>query len=462
MDNIKVYMDNKEYEILKGTKVIDFLKENSTEEKTHTILVKYNNNLEELNMNILTDGSLEKISYDKIEGFRSYVSGLVFLLIVSIKELLGNDKDIVVEHSIDKGLFINTNFSLDENKLTEIKNKMLTIVNENRKIEKVTVSRIDALKYYKMTNNTSKYNNLKYNTNTFVTLYNLSNYYDYFYTKMPIVTGVLDKFDLTFINNNSLVLRFPTVFSPLEIPKYHHHKSMFNCFEKVNNWNKLMHLSNASDINEVVSNANIDNLIRICENNLNSEFLSLANTIINSNKKLVLMAGPSSSGKTTSSKKLCLALESLGKNPKVLSMDDYFVENDDTPLNDKGEKDYECLEAIDLELFDNQIKSLLDKEEVIVPTYNFLTGKKEYKKKLKMEEDAILVIEGIHALDDKILTTIERDNKFKIYVCPLTELNIDNHNRVSTTDNRILRRIVRDSKTRGPWCWRYFKKLEKC
>ena len=161
------------------------------------------------------------------------------------------------------------------------------------------------------------------------------------------------------------------------------------------------------------------------------------------------MAGPSSSGKTTSSKKLCMALKTLGKNPAVLSMDDYFVDRDETPLDKNGKPDFECLEAVDLKLFDDQIEKLLSGEPTLVPTYNFVEGKKEYKREITLGENDLLVIEGIHALDNKILVNIPNEKKFKIYVSALTELNIDNHNRISTTDNRLLRRIVRDSKTRG-------------
>ena len=199
----------------------------------------------------------------------------------------------------------------------------------------------------------------------------------------------------------------------------------------------------------IVSDGKIDDLIRMCENNFNSEILELAKRIKEERKKVVLMAGPSSSGKTTSSKKLCMSLRSLGLRPLVLSMDDFFVERDLTPKGADGKFDFECLEAVDIPLFDRSIKELVEGKEVTLPVYNFVEGKKEFTRKEKMEEGAVLVIEGIHALDNKVLTKVERDKKFKIYVCPLTELNIDNHNRVSTTDNRLLRRIVRDQKTRG-------------
>ena len=167
------------------------------------------------------------------------------------------------------------------------------------------------------------------------------------------------------------------------------------------------------------------------------------------NVKIILVAGPSSSGKTTSSRKLCMYLQSYGINPKLISMDDYFVEKEETPLDENGEPDYECLEAVDIKLFDKQMSQLLKGEQVTVPTYNFALGKKEYKNQMQMEKHDVLVIEGIHALDTRVLTNIERKNKYKVYISALTELNLDDHNRICTSDNRLLRRIIRDNRTRG-------------
>jgi len=443
----KIYIDGKEY--ITNAKTIEaFLAEIGYTSRNPILLAKQEGETKELNEPI-KDGTLELLSYDTKEGSRAYINSLVFLLYVSVKEMFESASDIIVEHSIDKGLYIRTNFNITQEILLDIKNKMLEIAGENRRIKKITVSRMDAIKYYKTIGNESKALNLKYNTNTYVTLYKLGSCYDYFYTKMPVETGCLRKFDLTFIDNNSLVLRFPTIYSGGEIPEYHVHESMINAFNTSLNWNTTLGVHNASDLNMIVSDGKIDDLIRMCENNFNSEILELAKRIKEERKKVVLMAGPSSSGKTTSSKKLCMSLRSLGLRPLVLSMDDFFVERDLTPKGADGKFDFECLEAVDIPLFDRAIKELVEGKEVTLPVYNFVEGKKEFTRKEKMEEGAVLVIEGIHALDNKVLTKVERDKKFKIYVCPLTELNIDNHNRVSTTDNRLLRRIVRDQKTRG-------------
>lgn len=449
-ENINILINGKEYQVKKGSTLEEISKIVQTEYKYPILIAKVNNSLKELNYKVNKYKEIEFYDLTKPCGNRTHVNGLVFILLVAIKELYGQDKDIIVDHSLDKGFYIESNFDVNEEKIDQIKSKMQEIIAENREIKKVIVDRMEAIKYFKGVHDLSKVEIIKYNTNSYITLYRLGSYYDYFYNKMPLSTGSLKAFELNYIQENGFMLRFPTTHINNKIPEYIHHEDMFKVFTECKTWNKLMHIENASDLNKVVSSGKIDELIRICENKQNSEFIEIANRIVkNSSAKVVLMAGPSSSGKTTSSKKLCMALKSLGKNPAVLSMDDYFVERGETPLDENGKPDFECLEAVDLKLFDEQIENLLKGEKTIVPTYNFITGKKEYKREITLKKDDILVIEGIHGLDNKILNNIPSKKKYKIYVSALTEINIDNHNRVSTTDNRLLRRIVRDNKTRG-------------
>ena len=447
---INVKINDKTYSVEKGTTLEELLKQYPVNSEYEVLLAKVDNNLKELTYKLNSEKTIEFLDLTTQAGNRTYISGLIFVLIVAIKELYGKEKDITVEHSLDKGLYIESNFALNSKKVMDIEEKMKKIVAENRSIKKVIVDRMEAIKYFKSVNDKSKEEVIKYNTNTYITLYHLGNYYNYFYNKMPIRTGVLNDFKLNYVKDNGFMLRFKTVYIHDKIADYTHHENMFKTFNTCKDWAKLMNVENASQLNKVVSNGKIDELIRICENKQNNEFIEIAQNIVeNKSVKVVLMAGPSSSGKTTSSKKLCLALKSLGKNPSVISMDDYFVEREENPIDKDGKPDYECLEAIDLKLFDSQVEKLLNKEKVLIPTYNFITGKKEYKKQINLEEDDILVIEGIHALDNRILNNIPKNKKYKIYVSALTELNIDNHNRVSTTDNRLLRRIIRDNKTRG-------------
>lgn len=450
MDNIKITINDKEFYVKRKTTLAEIANEFQSNYHHPILIAKVNNTLKELNYEITKPKNIEFLDLTSREGNKIHVNALIFILVVSIKELYGAKYDIRVQHSIDKGLYIETNFEITEKRLNDIKEKMNKIIAEERPITKLNVDRLEARDYFSKIGDKAKVNILKYTTNTYITLYKLGEYYDYFYTKMPINTKQVPEFDLTYLQNNGLVLRFPTVYINNQIKDYENHPNMFRVFNECHAWGELMHIKNAADLNALVSTGKVEELIRISETKQSNELLQLAEKIYNNKDlKIVLLAGPSSSGKTTTSKKLCMFLRSFGVNPAVISMDDYFVEREETPLNEEGKPDYECLEAVDLKLFDNQIEKILKGEEVVTPTYNFLTGNKEYNNKIKLGNSDVLVIEGIHALDKRVLTNISKNKIFRIYISALTELNIDNHNYISTTDNRLLRRIIRDNKIRG-------------
>lgn len=450
MDNIKITINDKEFYVKRKTTLAEIANEFQSNYHHPILIAKVNNTLKELNYEITKPKNIEFLDLTSREGNKIHVNALIFILVVSIKELYGAKYDIRVQHSIDKGLYIETNFEITEKRLNDIKEKMNKIIAEERPITKLNVDRLEARDYFSKIGDKAKVNILKYTTNTYITLYKLGEYYDYFYTKMPINTKQVPEFDLTYLQNNGLVLRFPTVYINNQIKDYENHPNMFRVFNECHAWGELMHIKNAADLNALVSTGKVEELIRISETKQSNELLQLAEKIYNNKDlKIVLLAGPSSSGKTTTSKKLCMFLRSFGVNPAVISMDDYFVEREETPLNEEGKPDYECLEAVDLKLFDNQIEKILKGEEVVTPTYNFLPGNKEYNNKIKLGNSDVLVIEGIHALDKRVLTNISKNKIFRIYISALTELNIDNHNYISTTDNRLLRRIIRDNKTRG-------------
>lgn len=450
MDNIKITINDKEFYVKRKTTLAEIANEFQSNYHHPILIAKVNNTLKELNYEITKPKNIEFLDLTSREGNKIHVNALIFILVVSIKELYGAKYDIRVQHSIDKGLYIETNFEITEKRLNDIKEKMNKIIAEERPITKLNVDRLEARDYFSKIGDKAKVNILKYTTNTYITLYKLGEYYDYFYNKMPINTKQVPEFDLTYLQNNGLVLRFPTVYINNQIKDYENHPNMFRVFNECHAWGELMHIKNAADLNALVSTGKVEELIRISETKQSNELLQLAEKIYNNKDlKIVLLAGPSSSGKTTTSKKLCMFLRSFGVNPAVISMDDYFVEREETPLNEEGKPDYECLEAVDLKLFDNQIEQILKGEEVVTPTYNFLTGNKEYNNKIKLGNSDVLVIEGIHALDKRVLTNISKNKIFRIYISALTELNIDNHNYISTTDNRLLRRIIRDNKTRG-------------
>ena len=450
IETISVKIDGKEYEYSKGITLLEIANELEKNYKHPILLAKVNNAYKELSAKLKEDAEIEFIDLTSREGNRCHVNGLIYMLVYAVKKLYGKKEDIIVQHSLDKGIYIETTFRLTETKLQAIKECMKALVEADMPITKVVIDRLEAIKYFENIGDTAKAGVMTYNTNSYVTLFRLGNSYNYFYSRMAASTGKLKEFDLTYVKDNGFVLRFPTVYVNDKIKKYVHHDNMFKVFKEHRDWAKLINIQTSVDLNKVVSTGKISDLIKIDETLQSNRLLNVAKEINDKKNKvkIVLIAGPSSSGKTTTTRKLCMYLQSFGLTPKVISMDDYFVEKKDTPLDEFGKPDYECLEAMDTKLFDKQMAALMKGEKVLMPTYNFALGEKEFKEEVQIGEKDILLIEGIHALDDRILTNIKRENKFKIYISALTELNMDNHNRICTSDNRLLRRIVRDNRTR--------------
>ena len=451
IEEITITINDEERQIPRGTTLLQISKEYSKKYRFPILLAQVDNTYRELSYQITKPCKIEFLDLNSRVGNRVHIAGLTFLLLVAVKELYGEKANIIVQHSLDKGIYIETTFPISETLTKSIAKKMVSFVEKDLAITKINIERLAAIRYFESIKDYAKANIMKYNTNTFITLYRLGNYYNYFYYYMPTSTGLLKDFKLTYLNDNGFILQFPTVYSKNKITEYVHHPHMFQVFRECHEWAKLMKIENVSDLNRVVSNGKINDLIRIDETLQSNRLLNVAKKIVEKkkDKKIILLAGPSSSGKTTTTMKLCMYLKSFGLNPKMLSMDDYFVDRKDTPINEKGEADYESFQAVDHDLMNEQMKKLLNHEEVLAPVYNFLAGEKEFIKPMKLEENDILLIEGIHALNPKVLVEIPAKNKFKIYLSALTELNLDYHNRFPTTDNRLLRRIVRDNRTRG-------------
>ena len=451
IDTIEVTINHQQYRYSTNVTLQEIHKEFQEEYRYPILIAKVNNHLRELSYKLTEDSEVEFLDLTSCEGSRVHVNGLTFILVYAVKKLFGKAADVVVQHSLDKGIYFQTTFRLTEEKLALIKEEMKAIVKKDMPITKLTIDRLEAINYFKEIGDTVKANVMKYHTDNYVTLYRLGSTYNYFYNLMPTSTGKLKDFDLTYIKGNGFTLRFPTVYINDRIKKYTHHPHMFEAFSEFKEWGKIMNVRNSADLNRVVSSGKISDLIKIDETLQSNRLLNIAKEInsLRNKVKIVLLAGPSSSGKTTTARKLSMYLESFGLHPKAISMDDYFVNRKDTPKDENGNYDFECLEAVDLKLFDKQMADLLKGELVRIPTFNFIIGEKEFRNDLQLSENDILIIEGIHALDTKILTNIPREKKYKIYISPLTEVNMDNHNRVPTTDNRLLRRIIRDNRTRN-------------
>ncbi|MGE5456382.1 MAG: nucleoside kinase [Ignavibacteriales bacterium] len=417
------------------------------------LVAKMDNNLSSLNRTIHKRHDIDFYDRSSITGNSVYASSLQLLLVVAVKKVFGKDTEVVIEHSIDKGVYCELiDADLDRNTIKLIEEKMYELVKENLLFNKVSVSRLDAIKYFTNKKQVDKVNVLKYISNSYVNLYRLDDIYDYFFGELANSTKDIDDFKLTYIKDNGFVLSSPTIYNPECTLDYVHHKKVFENFLEYTKWGRMVGIVTAADLNSIVSEGRYNEVIRLSEVYYENQ-LSEVSDIVYKNKnnvKFVLLAGPSSSGKTTTSKKLAIYLTARGFRTHSISIDDYFLERKDCPRDTDGEYDFESVRAIDIDLFNKHLAKLLDGEKILMPRFNFVTGKKEFKDNyLQIGEKDIVIIEGLHALNDDLTMSIERKNKFKIYVCPLTQLNIDYHNRVHTSDTRILRRIIRDNKFRG-------------
>ncbi len=449
MNEINVTYNNKKYKYQEDTTLLDISKDFENDFVGKIIIGEINGRVCELSEKVKEDSKINFYDFTSSIGNRIYESGLIFVLAKAFKDLLKSD--IEVKYSIDKGIYISTSKKITSEILDKISLEMKNIIKKDLVIEKTLVSRLDAIKYYTKIGNMDKVNILKYSVNTNVNIYRLSDMYDYFFSYLPISTGYLKDFKLTYIDSYSFVLGYPNIYSNYKIPAYKHHQKLFDEFKEYDQWCKKLGIENVSSLNERVSKGSIDDLVLLSENVQNHNLFNIAETIKSNKKiKIVLIAGPSSSGKTTTSKKLELFLKGFGLKPRSISIDDYFIDREKTPRLEDGSYDFESMNAIDIESFNKDLKNLLDGKEVKIPTYNFITGKREYvTDKIKLDENEILIIEGLHALNEKLTYSIDRKNKFKIYLSPLTVLSLDNHNRIKTSDNRLLRRIIRDNRTRG-------------
>lgn len=393
--------------------------------------------------------------FDRSSGLGNGIYGRTtqFMLIVAIKKVLGEDTEVIIDYSIDKGYYCEIqNMDIDKPVLKKIEAKMKELCKQDYIINKVSVSRFDAIKFFKQKKQIDKVKVLKYISNSYINLYRIDDIYDYFYGELAYSTGQIDDFKLTYIKGNGFVLSYPDTYNPECTLDYVHHHMLFEAFKSYHEWGDKIGIKNAADLNEVVSNGKYNDLIRLSETYYNNQLSKIAETIFENknNIKLVLIAGPSSAGKTTTSKKLETYLESKGITTHQISIDDYFLDRSKTPVLENGELDTESLNAVDVTLFNKHLTKLFEGEKVELPEYNFVLGKREYRgKTLQLKENDVIIIEGLHALNEDLTISIERSHKFKVYINALTQLNIDNHNRIHTSDTRKLRRIVRDNKYRN-------------
>ena len=418
------------------------------------VLAVVNNKLQELFHTLESDCTISFETTKSTAGHKAYKRSACLLLISAFYDIVGKENiDFFrVEFSIGAGYycFCKGNFRLDEELIGRIKDRMNEIVKEDAVIKKESRDLSEMLECFKKEGRTDKEKLFKYRRHSGINIYTLNGYEDYYYGYMVPSAGYIRYFDLL-LHDDGLILQLPERKEPEVVPKHKAHRKLFRTMWTSNIWGEMIGIGTVGDLNEMISSGKMQETILVQEALQESRIGDIAKWIkTKGNSRFVMIAGPSSSGKTTFSHRLSIELLAHGMKPHPIALDNYFKNREDTPVDEDGNYDFECLEAIDVEGFNSDMTRLLDGENVELPTFNFKTGKREYKGNyLKLDDDDVLVIEGIHGLNDKLSYSLPPESKYKIYISALTTLNVDDHNRVPTTDGRLIRRIVRDFRTRG-------------
>ena len=443
--------DGRKLEYKKGIKLYEVLENVKNSLDFDVLIAKYRNEFIGYNDALTKNGTLELYDINTPLGNRIYEKALTIVFKLSVYEVLGDDTKVIVKHSIDKGIFLDIDKKISKDKLELIKTTMKDKIKKQLPFTRVETTIQEATEYFKNIKRKDIVKTLFYDKSNYVSLYKFENTYHYVMGLLPNDSGVLKYFDLTLLEGKGVVLRYPSIYNNGKVVKYTHHDNLFNSLEEYSEWGRILNINNLGDLNDAIVNTKPGELINLSESIQDYKLLKIAEAIKEKSKdiKIILMSGPSSSGKTTTARKLSLYLKTLGLNPIPLSLDDYFLDREETPLDENGNYDFESLRAIDTKLFNSQISKLLKGSKVITPTFDFIKGKKIFKNTVELKEKDILIIEGLHCLNDSLLEGIPRKNKYKIYISPLPFLNIDNDNRISMTDLRLLRRMVRDNRVRG-------------
>lgn len=449
-----VYIGNEEKVYEKGTTYEQIAAEYQKQYADDIVLVFSDGKLQELPKKIKPRCRIEFVTTASAVGIATYRRSMCLLLVKAIYDVAGREKveKVRIQFSVSKGYYctVKGEFEITEEFLADVRRKMHQMVEESIPIKKRSVRVDDAIALFRKYGMYDKERLFKYRRVSTVNLYSINGFEDYYYGYMVPNTSYLKYFEL-FAYDEGFVLQMPEKKAPKEVPEFHPQHKLFGILKESTEWGDMMDIETVGDLNDQVTKRDVSEVILVQEALQEKKIADLAEQIAKKpSVKFVLIAGPSSSGKTTFSHRLSIQLRAQGMNPHPIAVDNYFVDREHTPKDENGEYNFECLEAIDIELFNQNMMDLLAGKEVLLPTFNFKTGKREYNTKpQQLGTNDILVIEGIHCLNDALTYKLNADNKFKIYISALTQLNIDEHNRIPSTDGRLLRRIVRDARTRG-------------
>ena len=437
-------------DVKNGTKVRELLKNEIEKSKKQIVACRFNNEIKGLNYKLKSNGTIDLIDITQKDGMRVYQRGLIYIVGKAFHDIYPETL-ITINYQLYHSMFCEIeNLTLTHEIIEKVNKRVKEIIEKDLPIERRTMTKGEALEFYKREKTLKGKLQLDLEDKKEVTLYYCEDYYNYFYGVMPISTGCIKEYQLVKYNNGFLI-RYPSRKNPYQLGEFIDSPKLFETLEEYDELHKTLNINTLYKLNQIVKKEEIRDYILMDEALHEKKIAKIADRIANNKAtKVVLIAGPSSSGKTTFAKRLEIELRLNGLKTKTISVDNYFVERKNNPKDENGEYDFETIKAIDTNLLNNDLLKLLKGEEIQAPTFNFHTGEKEYLgNTMKLEEDEILIMEGIHCLNDELTFLIPKENKFKIYISCLTVLNIDYYNRISTTDTRLIRRIVRDNQFRG-------------
>ncbi len=442
----------KEYE--EGITFEEIAKEYQAEYKSTIAAVILNGKIYELLKTPFRNGELSFCDLSSSIGHLTYVRTATLLFVKAAHDVIGdkNIDKIKVECALGSGFYFTAkgDFVVSHELADKIKKRMQEMVDAKAPIRKHSMALDDAIAIFAKQGMKDKQRLCKFRRSSLINVYDVEGYYDYFYGYMLPNMGYVKLFDVI-AYNNGFVLNLPRKTSPNELKEFVPMEKLFATMMEATDWSEKLEIDTVGELNERICNGGLNEMILVQEALQERKIAEIAHDIVSrGGVKFVMIAGPSSSGKTSFSHRLSVQLKTHGLKPHPIAVDDYFVNREDTPLDENGDYNFECLEAIDIKLFNRDMQNLLAGKTVEIPTFNFKTGKREYKGNYKtLGPDDVLVIEGIHALNDRMSETLPVESKYKVYISALTTLNIDEHNRIPTTDGRLLRRMVRDARTRG-------------
>lgn len=437
-----------------GTTLYDLAREYQEQFVDDIVLAFVDGKLTELHKKVVKDCSVRFVTTAEKPGMQSYQRSVTLMMLKAFYEIVGADniERVSVDFSIGKGYFVAPvgDFTLNQELLDRVMEQMREYVRQEIPIMKRNVHTEDAVELFHKHRMYDKERLFRYRRVSRVNIYSIGGFEDYYYGYMVQNTGYLKYFNLV-LYDEGFVLMLPQMVDTKAVPEFVPQEKLFQVLKESSKWGERLNVANVGALNEVISQGRMNELILIQEALQEKKIGQIAEQIASQpHKKIVMIAGPSSSGKTTFSHRLSIQLEALGMKPHPIAADDYFVNRSDSPRDENGDYDYEALECLDIKQFNEDMQNLLTGRRVQMPRYNFISGKREYKGDyLTLGREDILVIEGIHCLNDKFSHALPKESKIKIYISALTQLNVDEHNRIPTTDGRLIRRMVRDSRTRG-------------